>query len=861
MLFILLNSCGTSRPVEVVDIEFRDLDTLMVQADKPNALKTPEDFTLDPYQASNARENDLLHTALDLRFDWSKEKVIGKADLTIKPYFQPVTSLQLDAKDFEIQAVEMAGEKLEYKYDGSILKIDLGRPFTRKQKYTINISYTARPAASGGSAAITSNQGLFFINANGEEDKPQQIWTQGETEWNSRWFPTIDKPNERFTQEFKLTVAQRFSTLSNGILTSSLEHTDGTRTDTWVMDQAHAPYLAMIAVGEFAIVRDQWQDIPISYYVEPEYEASATAIFNHTPEMLEFFSDRLGVKYPWSKYAQIIVRDYVSGAMENTTAVVFGDFVQKHKNELIDNDNDKIVAHELIHHWFGDFVTCESWANLTMNEGFANYGEYLWLEHKYGKETADFHLLTERNTYLLSAGLDVHPLIHFEHEDKEDMFDAHSYNKGGAVLHMLRNYVGDEAFWEALQLYLEENAFSAVEAHDLRLAFEEVTGEDLNWFFDQWFFAQGHPELTIQYDYDPQSKEAIVRVEQLQDPERMPAIFQLPVAIDLFVEGKRQRAQVWLKQRVQSFRFPVAQKPDLSIFDAEYSILGFLDFERSAEEYIFQYKNGTHFLDRMESLEALQQLESPMVASILPLAFEDDFWYIRKWAIEQLSEEVDEASLGTLQTLVLNDPHSKVRAAALEVLGNSNDPSLISLAKTIIEEDSASVVIGGAIQLLYKLDREKATEYIQVLEDTDSESIISAIGRIYGESEEVRFLPFFAKNLKKVNTYAVAPFYRYYQELAAFASEEEGLKAMRGLKLIAQDQAESPWRRLAATSSITDMANEWQARANRSNNTSEKIDLNKKVDILAKDLETIKNTEKNDQLKSFYRQMVVIERR
>ena len=271
---------------------------------------------------------------------------------------------------------------------------------------------------------------MFFINPNNEDpEKPQQIWTQGETEWNSRWFPTTDKPNERCTQEMYLTVADKYVTLSNGLLKSSKKNADGTRTDYWKMDMPHAPYLFMIAVGEFAVVKQTWENIPVEYYVEPAYKADAKKIFNHTPEILSFFSKITGVKYPWQKYSQVVVRDYVSGAMENTTGVIYGDFVQKTERELIDNHNDGIVAHEMFHHWFGDYVTCESWANLTMNEGFANYSEYLWFEHKYGREEADRHRRNEINGYLGSVGQGgAHALIHWGYNDKEDRFDAHSYN-------------------------------------------------------------------------------------------------------------------------------------------------------------------------------------------------------------------------------------------------------------------------------------------------------------------------------------------------------------------------------------------------------------------------------------------------
>ena len=385
---LIVGACSTQKPVTTKTepaqelIAEVDLDTLDIESmvDEGEGEENEEvETTLSPYSPTAKRVNDLLHTKIDVRFDWAKEEVYGKVTLRLKPFFNPTSTLTLDAKGMEFKKVQFAGkeQQLQYKYeDNQQIVIQLGRSFNRSEEYSIYLEYTARPKGDGGSDAITSNQGLFFINPRNEElGKPQQIWTQGETEWNSRWFPTIDRPNERCTQELYVTVEQKFKTLSNGILATSTNNADGTRTDYWKMDMPHAPYLFMLAVGDFAVVKDKWRNIEVAYYVEPEYEADARDIFAHTPEMLEFFSNKLGVNYPWPKFSQIIVRDYVSGAMENTTAVVFGDFIQKHKWELIDDSNDKIVAHEMFHHWFGDYVTSESWPNLTMNEGFANYSE------------------------------------------------------------------------------------------------------------------------------------------------------------------------------------------------------------------------------------------------------------------------------------------------------------------------------------------------------------------------------------------------------------------------------------------------------------------------------------------------------
>ena len=301
--------------------------------------------------------------------------------------------------DYSIETeVENDGEKLTFTFDGE---------FVKGQEFTLLIDYVANPYKSEmkGSAAIMGGSRVctLLIQTKETPNKPRQIWTQGETENSSKWFPTVDKPNERCTQRVRLTIPEDYVSLSNGSLISSNQNNDGTRSDVWEMKKGHAPYLFMLAIGDYEVVKDDWEGMEVSYYVEPAYKADARAIFQHTPEMLTFFSDILDYKYPWDKYSQVTARDYVSGAMENTTASLFGQFVQKPAGDVLDDNNDRIVAHELFHHWFGDLVTCESWSNLTLNEGFANYSEYLWFEHKYGKEAADHHRMTEMQGYLAQA--------------------------------------------------------------------------------------------------------------------------------------------------------------------------------------------------------------------------------------------------------------------------------------------------------------------------------------------------------------------------------------------------------------------------------------------------------------------------
>jgi aminopeptidase N len=485
------------------------------------------------YQETSERVNDMVHTKLDATLDYAKSQLIGKAWLTLKPHFYPTDSLCLDAKGMDIKQVAIVkGGKnsiLKYTYDGQQLDIDLDRKYKGGESYVIYIDYIAKPDEFEvqGSAAITDAKGLYFINPRGEEkEKPTQVWTQGETEASSVWIPCIDKPNQKTTQNFSLTVPAQYVTLSNGKLVAQKKNAGGTRTDNWVMELPHAPYLFFIGVGDYEIIKDAYKGKEVSYYVEKEYAPVARKIFGNTPEMMKFFSSITGVDYPWVKYSQIVGRDYVSGAMENTTATIHQESAYQDARELLDGNSwEGTIAHELFHQWFGDYVTSESWSNLTLNESFANYSEYLWEEYKYGKDAADAHHFQDMQGYLMS-GSENKDLVRFHYGNKEDMFDAVSYNKGGRILHMLRAYVGDSAFFKSLNNYLTTNKFKSAEAHQLRLAFEEVTGKDLNWFWNQWYFGAGHPKLDITSTYNADAKQVTVIVKQTQAGDKL---FKLPV--------------------------------------------------------------------------------------------------------------------------------------------------------------------------------------------------------------------------------------------------------------------------------------------------------------------------------------------
>jgi len=684
------------------------------QVDSASSQKPDTSWTHD-YREAATRINDLVHTKLDVKFDFSKSYLYGKAWITLKPHFYTTDSLTLDAKGMGIKKVALskggANKDLKYKYDGWKLNISLDKSYNRNEQYTVFVDYVSKPdeVKVKGSAAINDAKGLYFINPLGKDkDKPTEIWTQGETEANSVWFPTIDKPNQKSTEEIYMTVPDKFVTLSNGKLTSQKKNADGTRTDYWKMDLPHAPYLFFMGAGDFAVVKDSYKGKEVSYYVEKPYASVARKIFGNTPEMIAFYSKVLGVEFPWVKYSQMVGRDYVSGAMENTTATLHQESAQKDARELTDeNAWESTIAHELFHQWFGDLVTTESWSNLTVNESFANFSEVLWNEHKYGKDAGDEQNYKDMQDYLRSNS-ENKDLVRYYYRDKEDMFDAVSYNKGGRILNMLRNYVGDSAFFKALNVYLTTNKFKSAEAAQLRIAFEEVTGRDLHWYWNQWYYGNGNPKLDINYSYNNATKKAQVIVKQTQEGGK---IFKLPVAVDVYNGTSKKRYNVWAENKVDTFYFDAATKPDLVNFDADKILLTEKTENKTIDEYAFQYKNAGTYVDRLEAIDfAGEHQDDPKAVALLKLSLKDKYEGLRKLALNVIDMRKDNVSKEMEQPLVdlaKNDPKRLVKALAIDNLRFYQKAEYAPIFKAAVS-DSSYTVAGSALAALGDIDNASA---------------------------------------------------------------------------------------------------------------------------------------------------------
>ncbi|MGB6084479.1 M1 family aminopeptidase [Moheibacter sp.] len=746
----------------------------------PPSYRENQSNKMEIFRAEAERLTALVHTKLDLKFDWEKEHVNGEAWITARPYFYDTNKLILDAKAMLIHEVSLVTgntkKKLNFTNDEWQLFIDLDKSYKRNQEYTVYIKYTARPneVKQEGSAAIADAKGLYFINAQGTDpDKPTQIWTQGETESSSCWFPTIDKPNQKTSQEIYLTVPDKFVTLSNGELEKQTKNSDGTRTDYWNFKEKHAPYLFFVGVGDYAIVKDKWKNIDVNYYVEHEYAPYAKDIFGNTPEMIGFFSDLLKYEYPWNKYHQIAGRDYISGAMENTTAVLFAEDVQQKPGQLIDKNRwEGTIAHELFHHWFGDLVTTESWGNLTVNESLANYSEFLWFEHKYGKDRAEEDRYDDLQGYKMDPANFNKNLVRAHYDAREDMFDGVSYNKGGkGVLHMLRSFLGDEAFFGGLSKYLHDYEYGTAEAVQIRLAMEAVSGRDLNWFFDQWYFANGHPQLNVAYDYNSSSKKVKVTVVQTQSN-----LFEFPFAFDVVIDGKSTRHHVWVaKKKENSFQFDASKAPEVVIPNADQDILCDLNETKPLEAFAAQYKAAKdEFTSRLLALEKLKDAQSTNETALntLVTALNDPYEGIRERTINFLDAndaKVKSKTISVLKKLAASDPRTPVQAAALNKLDEMGETDL-AIFQNGLKSKSFSVQAASAAGIL-RIDPSKTAE-LASLED----EVLATNPKLIGE-----LLPtWIANNDKsklKVAAESVAFFlFTKYEDPVLGGKLEEGFK-------------------------------------------------------------------------------------
>ncbi len=694
----------------------------------PTGAHLDRDFSLPGDRAHYPpdRPFDVRHVALDVTVDFAAKALRGTCATTASVLFDEIREVVLQASEMRIASVEFTSKRrpnpiaLEWEYDGHRLRAQLDRPLHFGAEFTLKVGYETNPRV-----------GMSFVGPSaGDPDRAVQAHTQGQPEYAHYWFPCHDSPNDRATMSVAARVPTGFFAVSNGRLEGVDEHPDGARTFRWHESVPFPAYIATLAVGEFSEIRERFGETPVLYYARPGFEDHARRMMGDTPAMLEYYSTRFGIRYPYEKYAQVILEEF-TGAMENTSATSHTWLLLPDERSFIDWEGKSVVAHELVHQWFGDLLTCRDWSHAWLNESFATYFEETFkqadpaqgeLEFRLGMRNNQHFYLDEDRRYRRSIVYNVY------HHDGQELFDRHLYEKGSCVLHMLRAIVGETAFWRAIQAYARANRGREVITADLERAFEEATGKSMGRFFAQWVYHGGHPDFEVSYDWDGDHQLAKVTVKQTQKVDELTPLFATPVQIAFTLEHRGRRETktftVHVENESETFVFPLDRRPVLVRFDPYGWVLKTLKFDRTAPMLRWQIANDVDPLGRLEAAEALaKESDAESVQALVTALNSDEFWAVRAEAARSLAEIGNEAALRALVAALGVVKHPKARRAVAEALGTFHAPERQVEAETaaralttLLDRGDSSYLVeaaaatslgktrtGGAYQTLVKL--------------------------------------------------------------------------------------------------------------------------------------------------------------
>jgi len=675
---------------------------------------------LPPAQYIPSHDYDQRHIALDLRFDWEREQAVGTATITFAPLRADLSRVEFDAGNMTFNSVKLAnGTPLKYESDDARekLAVTLDRAYQPADVVTVVIAYHTNGTASRPGLPGFGGGLKFFKPTPADPKRPRQIWSQGETEQNHYWFPCYDHPNDFSTTEITATVEKPLTVISNGRLVETRDNRDNTRTFHWKIDEPHATYLTSIVVGEYAAVEGSYAGIPVTSYVYPNEVEEGRVTTKRLPDMVRFFSEVTGVKYPYAKYAQTMAEEF-GGGMENISATTQTERMIHDARAELDQTADSLESHELAHQWFGDYVTCRSWSDIWLNESFATYFQALWDEHSLGRD--DFLYLDvkgNQDQYLAAwARGQRRPIVTKNYANADAVFDTYAYPRGGAVLHMLRRQLGDRDWWRAINHYLTKYAHQPVETEQFRVAVEEATGQSMDRFFDQWVYLMGHPVLRVTQEYDAAAKtlKLTVRQEQKVDPSStypQVALFQMPLDVEIGAGGATRIEHILIEPKEeQTFTFRADAEPQLVNFDYGGTVIKELKFDKTTDALAYQLSNDEDVLGRVWALGQLSARakdkataeadKKRSVAALVSAVAGDKFWGVRVESAGALTDAAaNDPSARAALLAATKDSDARVRARAVSSLAALKDPALAPTFQQLLNERSYGVVHAAALAL------------------------------------------------------------------------------------------------------------------------------------------------------------------
>ncbi|MCE2717856.1 MAG: M1 family aminopeptidase [Dolichospermum sp.] len=636
------------------------------------------------------RPGQVEHIFLDLSLDIPNQRCYGTCSIRLLPIRNGIDRLTLDAVNLQIKSVQVDEVEQNFEYDGEKLCIYLSQPTKIGSRLIIAINYCAEKP----------QRGIYFIQPDKHyPDKPTQVWTQGEDEDSRYWFPCFDYPGQLSTSEIRVCVPKPLVAISNGELIDTVEE-GKYNSYHWSQQQIHPTYLMTLAVGDFAEIRDEWHHKPVTYYVEKGRVADARRSMGKTPQMIEFLSEKYGYPYPFPKYAQVCVDDFIFGGMENTSTTLLTDRCLLDERAILDNRNtETLVVHELAHQWFGDLVVIKHWSHAWIKEGMASYSEVMWTEQEYGPQEAAYYRLSEARSYFNEDSSRYRrPMVTHVYREAIELYDRHIYEKGSCVYHMIRAELGDELFWPAIQTFVQDNAHRTVETIDLLRAIEKATGRNLAFLFDQYVFRGGHPDFKLAYSWDSDANLAKVTVTQTQAKAESKDLFNLKIPIGFGYKENPQLTTftVRVHDKEQSFYFPLTEKPDFISFDVGNNYLKTVTLEYPISELKAQLEFDPHPISRIYAAEALAKKGGLEATQALSSALKNDpFWGVRVEAAKQLAEiQLDQAFDGLV--LGLNDPSPFVRRAVISALSQIKTHSSYKAVKGFVQNGDDSYYVEAA---------------------------------------------------------------------------------------------------------------------------------------------------------------------
>ncbi len=676
---------------------------------RPVSAQNPFDPATVPPRYERDRDFDVLHIGLRIRIDWDARAFSGTIAHTLTPLRDGLAEVRLDAgENLDIRACEVDGKPAAFTHPDSVLNIVPRQPLKRGKRHTVCIAYASKNGVPAGHPFMGDSSFHWVEPNDADPARRPGFWTQGEAETNRAWAPMYDYPNDFATSDVWVDCPPGWFVVGNGTLAGTETDADtGRPTYHWRMDRPHASYLLSLAGGEVDVAMDTWRGVKL-YYVAPKGEGPLLpSTYGNTKDMLAFFSQRFGVRYPWPKYAQTATFDF-GGGMENVTATTMGE------DTLVDKRDgywpaSSINSHELAHQWFGDLVTCKDWSHVWLNEGFATYCEQLYMGHLLGDDEFDRERAGALSGYVYEARRYKRPIVCRTYSNPDALFDSHAYPKSGLVLHMLRRMLGDVGFFRSVRTYLTRNAHRPVGTGDLAKAVADTTGRNVEAFLDQWVYKPGHPVVAFDWTYDEAAHSVVAHIKQTQDTSAGTPVYDLDLPIGVIVGGKLERHTVIVRGPDVTGNLTVGAKPDAVLLDPDHDLL----LERAERTWApgerLAVSNAAPFgLDREEAYLALleQADDEGEAAGIVRRALKDPSISLRCSLIGAAGRRRIAGLRGDFRSL-LSSKDDRLRANAAQALGElPADPDTIAALRALVTEQEQFWVSRNAVTALAALDAE-----------------------------------------------------------------------------------------------------------------------------------------------------------